>query len=99
VKQKTLRIRSEAREEIDSAFEWYFKRSPKAADAFLAEVDASLLQIASHPQIHPGYTQNTRRCILGKFPYSVVFQEKDDIVLVIALAHAKRRFGYWQGRI
>ena len=99
MKQKTLRIRSEAREEIDSAFEWYFQRSPRAADAFLAEVDASLSQIASHPQIHPRYTENTRRCILEKFPYSVVFQEKDDIVLVIALAHAKRRFGYWRDGI
>lgn len=99
MKQKILRIRSEAREEIDSAFEWYFQRSPKSADAFLTEVDASLAQIASHPQLHPRYTINTRRCILEKFPYSAVFQEKDDIVLVIAVAHAKRRFGYWRGRV
>jgi plasmid stabilization system protein ParE len=99
VKQKALRIRSEASGEIDSAFEWYFQRSPKAADAFLTEVDASLAQIASYPQLHPSYTKNTRRCILEKFPYSVVFQEKDDIILVIALAHAKRCFGYWHGRI
>jgi plasmid stabilization system protein ParE len=99
VKQKTLCIRSEAREEIDSAFEWYFQRSPKAADAFLAEVDASLVQVVSHPQLHPRYTKNTRRCILEKFKHSVVFQEKDDTILVIALAHPKRRFGYWQGRI
>ena len=99
MKQKTLRIRSEAHEEIHSAFECYFQRSPRAADAFLAEVDASLAQIVSHPPLHPRYTKNTRRCILEKFKYSVVFQEKDDIVLVIALAHAKRRFGYWQGRI
>lgn len=99
MKQKTLRIRPEAREEIDSAFEWYFQRSPKAAEAFLAEVDISLAQIASHPKLHPRYSKYTRRCILGKFKHSVVFQEKDDIILVIALAHAERRFGYWQGRI
>jgi plasmid stabilization system protein ParE len=99
VKQKTLRIRSEAREEIDSAFEWYFQRSPKAAVAFLAEVDASLVQVATHPQLHPRYTKNTRRCIIEKFHYSLVFQEKDDAILVIALAHPKRRFGYWRGRV
>ena len=99
MKQKALRIRSEASGEIYAAFEWYFQRSPKAADAFLAEVDASLAQIASYPKLHPSYTKNTRRCILEKFPYSVVFQEKDDIILVIALAHSKRRFGYWRRRI
>jgi plasmid stabilization system protein ParE len=95
VKQKTLLIRFEARKEIDSAFDWYFERSPKAADAFLAEVDASLAQIVSHPQLHPLFTKNTPRRVLERFPYSVIFQEKEDVVLVIAVAHAKRRFGYW----
>ena len=97
--QKTLRIRFEAREEIDSAFEWYFERSPKAAAAFLSEIDVSLAQIVSHRQLYPLYTKNTRRRILEKFPYSLVFQQKDDTVLVIALAHSKRRFGYWRRRV
>ena len=99
MKQKILRIRSEAREEIELGFEWYLQRSPKAADALLVEVDYSLAQIVSHPGLHPRYTKNTRRCILEKFPYFVVFQERDDAILVIALAHAKRRFGYWRGRV
>ena len=99
MKQKTLRIRSEAREEIDAAFEWYFERSAKAADAFLPEIDISFAQIVSHPQLYPSFTKNTRRRVLERFPYSVIFQEKDDIILVIAIAAAKRRFGYWRRRI
>jgi len=99
VSRKSLRIRFEARQEIDSAFDWYFERSPRAAEAFLAEVDAALVQIVSHPQIHPPYTRNTRRRVLERFPYSVVFQEKGDIILIVAIAHAKRRFGYWRGRV
>jgi hypothetical protein len=35
---------------------------------------------------------------MERFPYSIVFQERDDTILVIALAHAKHRFGYWLGR-
>jgi plasmid stabilization system protein ParE len=65
VKQKTLRIRAEAREEIDSAFEWYFRRSPKAANALVAEVDASLAQVASHPQVHPRFTKNSAGASCG----------------------------------
>lgn len=97
--RKPLRIRSEAQEEINSAFEWYFQRSPAAAEAFLTEIGASLEQIVSHPQLYPAYTKNTRRRILERFPYSVIFQEKDDVILVIAIAHAKRRAGYWRRRI
>jgi plasmid stabilization system protein ParE len=96
---KPLRIRSETREEIDSAFEWYFKRSPKAADAFLTEVETSLQQIASQPHLYPIFTKNIRKRVMKGFPYSVVFREDAGAILVLAVAHAKRRFGYWRGRI
>jgi len=99
MKRKRLRIQSQAQQEINEAFDWYFKRSPEAADAFLTGIGASLAQIASHPQLYPAYTKNTRRRILAGFPYSVIFQEKEDIVLIVAVAHAKRRPGYWRGRI
>lgn len=97
--RKRIRIQSQAQAEINEAFEWYFKRSPGAAEAFLAEIGASPAQIATHPQLYPSYTTNTRRRVLAGFPYSVIFQEKDDCILVVAVAHAKRRPGYWRKRI
>jgi plasmid stabilization system protein ParE len=48
---KRIRIRSEAQEEINAAFEWYFQRSPEAAEAFLTEIGASLTLIVSRPQL------------------------------------------------
>jgi plasmid stabilization system protein ParE len=99
VKHKPLRIQSHAQEEINRAFNWYFERSPAAADAFLTEIDACLSQIADNPQLYPAFTKNTRRRVLSRFPYSVIFQQKEEIVLVVAVAHAKRRPGYWHGRI
>jgi plasmid stabilization system protein ParE len=99
VKHKRLRVQSQAQQEINEAFDWYFKRSPEAADAFLTEIGASFAQIVSHPQLYPSYTKNTRRRMLVGFPYFVVFQEKDDAILVVAVAHAKRRPGYRRGRI
>ena len=99
MKRKRVRIQSQAQQEINEAFDWYFKRNPEAADAFLTEIGASLAQIASRPQLYPAYTKNSRKCVLANFPYSVIFQEKDDFILVVAVAHAKRRPGYWRGRI
>jgi plasmid stabilization system protein ParE len=97
--RKRLRIQSQAQQEINEAFDWYFKRSPEAADAFLTEIGASFAQIASHPRRYLAFTKNTRRRVLANFPYSVIFLEKDDVILVVAIAHAKRRPGYWRERI
>ena len=99
MKFKRLRIQSQAQQEINETFDWYFKRSPDAAEAFLTEIATSLAQIASQPQLYPIYTKNTRKRVLAKFPYSIIFQEKDDVILVVAVAHAKRRPRYWRGRV
>jgi plasmid stabilization system protein ParE len=47
---KRVRIRSEAQEEINEAFDWYFKRNPDVAGAFLNEIGFSLAQIVLIPK-------------------------------------------------
>lgn len=94
-----LRFHSQAQEEINEAFDWYFKRSREAADAFLGEVGKSLNRIVSGPRHFPLFTKSTRRLVMHGFPYAVIFQEKDETILVIAVSHAKRRPGYWKARI
>jgi plasmid stabilization system protein ParE len=95
----SLRIRSEAQREINEAFDWYFVRSPEIARAFLDEIENALRLVATHAQRFPPYSANTRRRVLDRFPYSVIYSEKKDVLLVVAVAHAKRRPGYWVGRI
>jgi plasmid stabilization system protein ParE len=98
MRSKRLRIRSEAQGEIAEAFEWYLARSREAAGAFLDEIEESLRLIVSHPRLYPAYTAKTRRRVLERFPYFVIYREKDDVLLVVAVAHAKRRPGYWRRR-
>ena len=99
MKQKPVRIRSEAQAEIEEAFEGYRKESRELAVRFLDEIGTSLDLIRLHPSLYPISTKNTRRRILRSFPYSVIYQEKDDVILIIAVAHAKRRPGYWKKRL
>lgn len=40
------------------------------------------------------------RCALVlKFPYSIIFTIEPALILVVAVAHAKRKPGYWQDRM
>jgi hypothetical protein len=34
--------------------------------------------------------------VLDRFPYVIFFAQERDHVLVVAIAHAKRRPGYWR---
>jgi toxin ParE1/3/4 len=41
----------------------------------------------------------SQRLILSRFPYSIVFRERLHDIQIIAVAHAKRRPGYWSNRL
>lgn len=96
---KPIRIRPETELEIEEAFERYRQESARIADRFLTEIGASLKKIRRNPRLYPPYTRNTRRRILGSFPYSVIYQEKQNTILIVAIAHAKRHEGYWAKRL
>ena len=40
-----------------------------------------------------------RRHFSETFPYAVLYVEKPDHVLILAIAHFKRRPGYWRERL
>ncbi len=44
-------------------------------------------------------TIEIRRALLARFPYALVFLVREDEVRVLAVAHAKRRPGYWLSRV
>jgi plasmid stabilization system protein ParE len=97
--RKILRIHPEALQEATAATDWYAERSVRAAERFLDELDQAVAQIAENPQQFPEYLFGTRRTVLQWFPYVVVFRAVDAAVEIVAIAHGRRRPGYWRDRL
>ena len=91
-------LHPEAIEEARAAREWYLVRNPEAGDAFMAELNAAIDQIEQGPRQWPPYLVGTRRYLFHRFPFFVVFRETDTRIEILAVAHARRRPGYWVGR-
>jgi plasmid stabilization system protein ParE len=89
----------EALREINDAFDWYLERSVRAAERFVAEVTSAFALIATSPAIWPTFEAGTRRYLLRKFPYSIIYREIEGRIEVIAVAHHKRRPKYWRARL
>jgi plasmid stabilization system protein ParE len=90
---------SGARRDFDESFDWYAERSTQAAVRFADAVDAALVKIAANPTRFASPDGVHRQCPVKKFPFRVVYRLVDNRVLVVAIAHAKRRPGYWRGRV
>lgn len=88
-----------ASRELEDALEWYLERSPQAAEAFLREIDRAIAVIAAAPRVWPHFELGTRRYVLQRFPYSIIYREADGSVEIVAVAHHKRRPRFWHRRL
>ena len=96
---RTLKIHEGARREAAQATVWYAERSLSVAGRFRDELLACFSHAAASPQRYPSYLHGTQRILLKDFPYFIVFLDWRDEVHIVAVAHAKRRPGYWLKRI
>jgi plasmid stabilization system protein ParE len=87
-----------ARNELRAAWLWYKERSPLSARAFVREVDEAVSRIDEAPRRYSVAEHGTRRILLQRFPYSLFYKVGGDETVIVAVAHQKRRPGYWSGR-
>ncbi len=78
-----LRFHPQAVEEAEEARDWYEVRSPAAAQRFLRELDAGFESIRSAPHRWPSYTHGSRRYVLDRFPFSIIYRGRADVVEVV----------------
>ncbi len=84
--------------ETEEAFEHYLLDSEDAARRFLAEVRQTTERIRRDPDLYPFTLANARGALLRDFPFSVIYRATLREIQIIAVAHAKRRPGYWRTR-
>ena len=87
-----------ATKDYEDACVWYQARSERAADRFEEAVERALDDIVEAPERWPSCDRRHRYHLLRKYPYSIVYRLVDETVVVVAVAHARRRSGYWKGR-
>lgn len=85
--------------EYEAAFEWYYLRSEFAASSFVEEVIRAIGEISQAPTRWPQITHGVRKFLLRRFPFAVFYRELPSGIQVVAVAHSRRRPGYWKRRL
>ena len=97
--RRLVDILPQAVEDGRQAGEFYLSKSPALEEVFRQEIERAIGLIRAHPETWPRYVLGTRRFILDRFPYSLVYKTDGTYSLIVAIAHAKRRPGYWESRL
>jgi hypothetical protein len=64
-----------------------------------AELRQAENSVTRHPQSWTPYLHGTRCFKFERFPFALVYIDRDDRIIGIAVAHLKRRPGYWRNRL
>jgi toxin ParE1/3/4 len=99
---KQVRFHRAASTEAAAAVRWYNERVAGLGEDFRTELIAGIERIAEKPLTWPSsvYDRRTRSYLLSRFPYSIVYVPGvDGGVTIAAIAHVRRRPGYWRKRV
>ncbi|MBE0621036.1 MAG: type II toxin-antitoxin system RelE/ParE family toxin [Burkholderiales bacterium] len=88
----------EADAEFTDASLFYESRMPGLGKSFSAEVERTITLIREFPDSGLPVGPHRRRVLVAGFPYSVIYRRDPDTVVIVAIAHQRRRPSYWRGR-
>jgi len=99
VTARPVRFLGAARAELRRAVDRYDAQVSGLGDELAAEVEHSVRHIASPPESGSPHPAGTRRMLVRRFPFGVVYRADEQQIVGVAVAHRRRRPGYWIRRI
>lgn len=85
--------------DLHDGAEFYRERAgTMLSQAFLAEFERCVSLLLQHPLLGAQWLHGKRRLVARRFPYSVIYTVVGEQIRVLAVAHHRRRPGYWRNR-
>ncbi len=98
--RRAVRTSEPASDELIHAVRWYEERRPGLGGEFFDAVAETMTLIEASPEIGSlsRHDPQTRHMLVPRFPYQVVYRLNPTEIVIVAVAHLKRRPGYWKSR-
>ena len=81
----TVVLKEEVERDVQEAYNWYESKRNLLGDSFIAELESYLNILEKEPQIFQVRKANRRYCPLKRYPYVIVYEIENDLVIVYAV--------------
>lgn len=96
---KDYKLHPEADDEYVDAAKYYSQINAELGGRFYDEIEALISDIRRYPLRYPIYDAPARRHFSRRFPYSLIYRDDPDRVVIVAVMHMSREPGYWKSRL
>jgi plasmid stabilization system protein ParE len=87
-----------AEAELSDAVLWYESQRQGLGQELLLDFKTTLQRIVAFPKAWPRASKRSRRALLQRFPYGIIYQIREKEILVLAVMHLRRKPRYWAER-
>jgi len=94
-----FRFLEPARRELFDISAYYESQAPGLGSDFLSVVSAAVSLLRDDPELGAPHQFGTRRFVLPRFPFSIVYLDEPEFIVAVAISHHRRQPGYWSERI
>jgi hypothetical protein len=94
-----IKFLAPAKAEFLDAISYYNMQSEGLGYEFAAEVKKTIERIIQYPEAWAKLSKRTRRCRTNRFPYGVIYQIREEVLLIVAVMHMGREPHGWKSRL
>ena len=92
-------VSPEAENDLKEIFSWYEDNRIGLGYDFLLQVDAGINFVKRNPEIYAIEYKGTRKHLIKRFPYKIIYLVKEEEIIVLAVLHGKRSFELLKNRV
>lgn len=86
----TLKLHPLAENDLKIALNYYFEISPKLEKRFLSHIDKQFNNILNSSSLYQYETETSQKVVMKKFPYIIIYEQYEDIIMILAIFHTKQ---------
>ena len=85
--------------EVDEAVSYFDAQRDRLGDRFEQDLQNTVAFVTTHPLSGRAITDRVRKFRLRTFRYNIIYIVDADEIVIVAVAHHRRRPGYWRARL
>ena len=94
-----IKFLAPAESEFTGAISYYNMQSEGLGYEFAAEIKRTIERIIQYPEAWAKLSIRARRCRTNRFPYGVIYQVREETLLIVAVMHMSREPQTWETRL
>jgi plasmid stabilization system protein ParE len=94
-----VRYLTAAEAELQEAIDYYNQQHPGLGFELYDEVKEAAARINNYPLAWTPLSKRTRRAQVHRFPYSIVYEVRTDLIVIVAVQHHRRKPVNWRQRL